>query len=108
MDDQRALSDATFDLIETEARDRGHPEFRHLSRGVHLGQLVRGQSTQHSSLQLADLISGAGFSVAQRHNGLANRAGEDLYSVVVTLIDAAGMLPHDEPARVARPASPAA
>ncbi|MEU5796204.1 hypothetical protein ABZ800_22190 [Streptomyces sp. NPDC047813] len=108
VDDQRALSDANLDDIETEARDRGHPEFRYLSRGVHLGQLLRGQSTQHPSLQLADLISGAGFSVAQRHHGLANPAGEDLYSVVVPLIDVAGMLPHDEPARVAHPAPPAA
>lgn len=101
VDDQRALSDANFDDIETEAHGRGHPEFRHLSRGVHLGHLRRGQSTHHPSLQLADLISGAGFSVAQRHSGLVNPAGEDLYRVVVPLIDEAGMLPHDEPARVA-------
>ncbi|MGY5060006.1 hypothetical protein ACWDFR_39080 [Streptomyces sp. 900105755] len=108
VDDQRVLSDAKLDDIETEARDRGHPEFRHLSRGVHLGHLLRGQSTQHPSLQLADLISGAGFSVAQRHNGLVNPAGEDLYAVVVPLIDVAGMLPHDEPARVAAPSPPGA
>jgi hypothetical protein len=108
VDDQRALSDANLDDIETEARDRGHPEFRYLSRGVHLGHLLRGQSTQHPSLQLADLISGAGYAVAQRHNGLANPAGEDLHTVVVPLIDVAGMLPHDEPTRVTRPVHPAA
>lgn len=108
VDDQRVLSDANLDDIEAEAHGRGHPELRYLSRGVHLGQLLRGQSTQHPSLQLADLISGAGFSVAQCHNGLANSAGEDLYPVVVPLIDAAGMLPHDEPARVADPSPPAA
>ncbi|MFD7854508.1 hypothetical protein ACFV6B_09520 [Streptomyces microflavus] len=108
VDDQRTLSDANLDNIEAEARDRGYPEFRHLSRGVHLGHLLRGQSTQHPSLQLADLIAGAGFAVAQRHHGLANPAGEDLYPVVVPLIDVAGMLPHDEPGRVAHPAPPAA
>ncbi|MET8631762.1 hypothetical protein [Streptomyces sp. NPDC004680] len=103
VDDQRALSDAIFDDIETEARDRGHPEFRHLSRGVNLGHLVRGQSAEHPSLQLADLISGAGFAVAQRHDGLVNPAGEDLYAVVVPLIDPAGMLSHGEPDKVAHP-----
>ena len=39
--------------------------------------------------------------MAQRHYGLANPSGEDLYSVVVPLIDVAGMLPHDETDRVA-------
>ncbi|MFC6067039.1 hypothetical protein [Streptomyces ochraceiscleroticus] len=103
IDDQRALTDANFDLIEQDARDRGPLEFRYLSRGVHLGNLLRGQSKDHPSLQLADLLSGAGFAVAMRHDGVANPAGDDLWPVVVPLIDPQGMLPHDEPEKVAQP-----
>ncbi|MHC3475307.1 hypothetical protein ACYF6T_42505 [Streptomyces sp. 7R007] len=105
VDEQPALTDANFDEIEADARGRGHPEFRSLTHGVHLGHLLRGQSIHHPSLQLADLISGAGYAVAQRHSGCANPAGEDLYTVVVPLIDPKGMLPHDEPGRVARPSA---
>ncbi|MFJ9085430.1 hypothetical protein ACIRL3_23715 [Streptomyces sp. NPDC102384] len=108
VDDQKALTDANFDEIEADLRDRGHPEFRYLSRGVHLGHLRRGKSVEHPSLQLADLLSGAGYAVGERHAGVANPAGEDLYSAVVPLIDQMSMLPHDEPTRVAHPEAPAA
>ncbi|MFF8441160.1 hypothetical protein ACF07U_09805 [Streptomyces californicus] len=106
VDDQRALTDVNLDDIETDIRDRGHPEFRYLSRGLHLGHLRRGKSEEHPSLQLADLLSGAGYAVAERHAGVPNPAGDDLHSAVVPLIDQMSMLPHDEPARVARPGAP--
>ncbi|QSS94829.1 hypothetical protein [Streptomyces sp. M54] len=54
------------------------------------------------------VAAAAGFAVAQRHHGLADPAGEDLYPVVVPLVDVAGMLPHDESERVAHAAPPAA
>jgi hypothetical protein len=107
VDDQRALTDANFDDIEADVRERGHPEFRYLSRGVHIGHLRRGKSVEHPSLQLADLLSGAGYAVGERHAGIPNPAGEDLYSAVVPLIDPMSMLSHDEPARVAQPGAPA-
>ncbi|MFD8916107.1 hypothetical protein [Streptomyces sp. NPDC059575] len=108
VDDQKALTDARFDEIETDIRDRGHPEFRYLSHGVHLGHLRRGRSVEHPSLQLADLLSGAGYAVAECYAGVPNPAGEDLYSAVVPLIDQMSLLPHDEPATVARPTEPPA
>jgi hypothetical protein len=101
LDDQRAMTDTNLDLIEDEARGRTHPEFRYLSHGVHLGELLRGSSKEHPSLQLADLVSGAGFAVAERHAGQTNPAGDDLYKAVVPLIDPAGLLSHDDPGRVA-------
>ncbi|WP_328753675.1 hypothetical protein OHA28_50335 [Streptomyces sp. NBC_00269] len=96
VDDQKALTDANFDDIEADIRDRGHPEFRYLSRGVHLGYLRRGRSVEHPSLQLADLLSGVGYAVGERPAGVPNPAGEDLHSVVVPLIDQMSMLPHDD------------
>ncbi|MFG3496819.1 hypothetical protein [Streptomyces sp. NPDC047886] len=101
LDDQRAMTDTNLDLIEDDARGRTHPEFRYLSHGVHLGELVRGSSKEHPSLQLADLVAGAGFAVAERHDGQVNPAGEDLYEAIVPLIDPAGLISHDDPGRFA-------
>lgn len=101
LDDQRAMTDANLDLIEDDARGRTHPDFRYLSHGVHLGELVRGSSKEHPSLQLADLVAGAGFAVAERHDGQVNPAGDDLYEAIVPLIDPAGLLSHDDPGRFA-------
>ncbi len=103
LDDQRSMTDTNLDLIEDEARGRSHPEFRYLSHGIHLGELLRGSSKEHPSLQLADLVSGAGYAVAERHDGQANPAGDDLFEAVVPLIDPAGLLSHDDPGRVAYP-----
>ncbi|MFJ1958151.1 hypothetical protein ACIOGT_17485 [Streptomyces microflavus] len=105
-DDQRALTDYHLDNIRDEARGLGHPEFRYISQDVRLGELLRGKSSDHPSLQLADLVAGAGFAVAKRHDGYITPAGEELYSVIVPLIDPAGMLSHDEPGRVAQAGIP--
>lgn len=98
-DDQKLFTDAKLDLVE-----RGIPAVTWL-QGVDaddlLGGLVRGNSREHPSLQLADLVSGAGLAVARRHDGELSPAGEDLYAVIVPLIDPASMLPHDEPERFA-------
>lgn len=101
-DDQRTLTDQHLDDIADDARGLGHPEFRYISRDVSLGELLRGKSSHHPSLQLADLVAGAGFAVAKRHAGHLTPAGEDLYPVIVPLIDPAGMLSHDDPSRVAQ------
>ncbi|MEV0495674.1 hypothetical protein [Streptomyces atratus] len=105
-DDQRTLTDQQLDNIDQEARGLGHPEFRYVSRDVRLGELLRGKSSDHPSLQLADLVAGAGFAVAKRHDGHSTPAGEDLYPVIVPLIDPAGMLSHDEPNKVAQAGVP--
>ncbi|WP_328855393.1 DUF3800 domain-containing protein [Microbispora hainanensis] len=107
-DDQRALTDDQLDLMSAELRGLGHPDFRYLMTGVQLGELVRGQSKSHPSLQLADLISGAGFAVAKRHEGEPTLAGDDLYLAIIPLIDPASMLPHDAPERLAQPGQPPA
>lgn len=95
------MTDTNLAFIEDDARGRTHPEFRYLAHGVHLGALVRGSSKEHPSLQLADLVAGAGFAVAERHDGQVNPAGDDLCEAVVPLTDPAGLLSHDDPCRFA-------
>ena len=63
--------------------------------------VVRGVSRDHPSIQLADLVAGAGQAVARRHAGVPSPAGERLYPLVVPLISPESLVPHDEPARFA-------
>jgi len=63
---------------------------------------VRGTSADHASIQLADLVAGAGRAVAHFHHrqaGSAAKVGEFLAPVVVPLITANGLFAHDEPIR---------
>lgn len=101
-DDQKVLTDKHLDQIHADLSGRGVQEFRRMVSQVRMGELVRGQSSQHPSLQLADLVAGAGFQVAQRHVGQPSPAGEELYEVVVPLIEENSLVPYDEPALMAR------
>jgi hypothetical protein len=98
-DDQRLLTDDKLDVLERGASAMG--VIRGLIREDHLGELVRGRSKDHPSLQLADLVAGAGLAVAKRHDGQDDPAGNDLYPVIVPLIDPNGLLSHEEPERLA-------
>jgi hypothetical protein len=62
---------------------------------------VRGVSRDHPSIQLADLMAGAGQAVARRHAGVPSPAGERLYPLVVPMISPESLVPHDDPERFA-------
>ena len=105
-DEHNVLTDDMLDVIAREAavdleisgsrvRSRPRPPDRAV-RGV-----VRGISRDHPSIQLADLVAGAGQAVARRHSGVPSPAGEHLYPLVVPLISRQSLVPHDEPARFA-------
>ncbi|MFF4105436.1 DUF3800 domain-containing protein [Streptomyces sp. NPDC001903] len=98
-DDHKLLTDAKLDVLSRSVESIAM--LQGLRAGNRLDELVRGDSKEHPSLQLADLIAGAGFAVAQRHDGENHPAGEDLYPVIVPLIDPLGLLSHDEPERFA-------
>jgi hypothetical protein len=103
MDEHKVLTDDRLDTTRWVVTD-GLREFRHLFRGVQLRELVRGRSVEHPSIQLADLVAGAGRSVAHWHEGLsssASAAGERLRQAVVPLIWLESMVPHDDPGRYA-------
>jgi hypothetical protein len=110
VDEHRVLTDDTLDIITHNAapdielagpamgvRRRPH------SRAVRA--VMRGISRAHPSIQLADLIAGAGQAVARRHAGAPSPAGERLYAAVIPLISAESLVPHDSPARLAASAN---
>lgn len=64
--------------------------------------LFWGNSADHPSIQLADLVAGAGRAVAHFHHGKAGgtaEVGEFLAPAVVPLIAAEGLFAHDDPGR---------
>jgi hypothetical protein len=104
VDEHRVLTDDMLDIIgraaaldiqpagpATGVRRRPH------SRAVRT--VTRGISRAHPSIQLADLIAGAGQAVARRHAGVPSLVGERLYPAVIPLISAESLVPHDSPGR---------
>ncbi|MCX4539051.1 DUF3800 domain-containing protein [Streptomyces sp. NBC_01669] len=89
-DEQRLLTDDKLDVLERAAAAMGL--IYSIIEANHLGDLVRGRSIEHPSLQLADLVAGAGRAVARRHDGEEDPAGEDLHAAVVQLIDPNALL----------------
>jgi hypothetical protein len=106
VDEHRVLTDTALDVMREIAawdmfqvgRSMGVRK-RPPSQAVQA--IVRGASQRHPSIQLADLIAGAGQAIARRHAGMPSLAGERLWPLVVPLIAAESMVPHDEPERFA-------
>ena len=99
-DDQRLLTDDKLDVLERGATAVGL--VRGLIKQSHLQNLVRGRSVDHPSLQLADLVAGAGRAVARWHDGQDDPAGEDLHPAVAPLVDPDGLLMDESPQDFAR------
>lgn len=102
VDEQRVFTDTALDQIRLVAPwDLGpYGRFIRVS-GAQVREVVRGVSKNHPSIQLADLVAGAGQTVVRRHAGKPSSAGELLWPVIVPLISARSMVPHDEPGRFA-------
>jgi len=85
LDEQKVLTDETLDEIATfAALDvqlsglRMGARRRSPDRAVR--SVVRGVSRDHPSIQLADLVAGAGQATARRHSGLHSPAGDRKHS----------------------------
>ncbi|MGW2183771.1 hypothetical protein ACWCXX_38390, partial [Streptomyces sp. NPDC001732] len=63
----------------------------------------RRASTDHPSVQLADLVAGATAAVAARHAGVDSSAADDLCSSVIPLINDESLLPYDSASALAAP-----
>lgn len=106
LDEHKVLTDDRLDIIaKAAALDI---QFAGPGRGVRerpparaVRAVVRGVSRDHPSIQLADLVAGAGQAVARRHAGVPSPAGERLYPLVIPMISPASLVPHDDPARFA-------
>jgi hypothetical protein len=101
VDEQKILTDTRLDQIRAAASWRPGPfgRFARVPDEQAVRAMVRGVSSHHPSIQLADLVAGAGQAVARRHMGAQSPAGEDLWPVIVPLISDRSMVPHDEPRR---------
>ncbi|MGW2941758.1 hypothetical protein [Streptomyces sp. NPDC001226] len=99
-DDQRLLTDDKLAVLERGATAVG--VVHGLIEEHHLQHLVRGRSVDHPSLQLADLVAGAGRAVARWHDGEDDPAGNDLHLVVAPLVDRGGLLMNERPEDFAR------
>ncbi|MGW4660269.1 DUF3800 domain-containing protein [Streptomyces sp. NPDC004279] len=99
-DDQRLLTDDKLAVLERGATAVG--VVHGLIEEQHLQHLVRGRSVDHPSLQLADLVAGAGRAVARWHDGEDDPAGNDLHLVVAPLVDRGGLLMNERPEDFAR------
>ena len=105
MDAHKVLTDDRIDIL-WKAMTAGHPDFRFLWTGLRPRGLARGDSWNHPSIQLADLVAGAGRAVAHFHEGLTTstaEVGAALAASVAPLITPHSLIAHDEPIRFSRP-----
>jgi hypothetical protein len=104
VDEQRVYTDSVLDDVLKIATFELGPRGRFVQVPGHrtTRTIVRGTSTAHTSIQLADLVAGAGQAIALRHIGQPSPAGEQLWRTVVPLITVRSMVAHDEPDRFAR------
>ncbi|WP_407989081.1 DUF3800 domain-containing protein [Kitasatospora sp. CMC57] len=94
-DDQKLFTDSNLDYVD--AGIKAMTTLQGLNADTLRGELRRGRSIDHPSLQLADLVSGAGLAVARRYAGESSPAGDDLVSEVSPLILKTSLVPYDEP-----------
>jgi hypothetical protein len=99
VDEHKVLTDYVLGIIASRAAldvKLSRPEMgarrRPQSRAVRA--VRRGVSRHHPSIQLADLVAGAGQAIARRHAGIGSPAGDLLYTTVVPLINAESMVPY--------------
>ena len=100
VDEHRVLTDYALGIVASRAAldvklwgpDMG--AFRRLQSQA-VRAVRRGVSREHPSIQLADLIAGAGQAVARRHAGAPSPAGDLLVASVVPLINEESMVPYD-------------
>jgi hypothetical protein len=103
LDAHKVWTDEHLDLVWQGMRlGRGLPNPIFGWGSGRLRGLVRGTSADHPSIQLADLVAGAGRAIAHFHHGNTGgtaAVGEFLAPVVVPLITTEGLFAHDDPAR---------
>ena len=100
-DEQKTLTDERLGLL---TQVLGHTSGATPSSrvgGIPLQLLLRGTSTDHPSVQLADLLAGATAAVAARHAGVDTPVADDLCSSVIPLVNDESLLPYDSASALA-------
>jgi hypothetical protein len=97
-DEQRMLTDAALRTVRLYARSPVGMTLLTRERGVDAAAVVRGSSTGHPSVQLADLLAGAAAAVTERHAGRLSPVAESLWPVIVPFVDKYSLMPYTDPA----------
>ncbi|MEU3411301.1 DUF3800 domain-containing protein [Streptomyces sp. NPDC006658] len=102
-DEQKTLTDERLGLLaQILGRTSGATPSSRIG-GIPLQHLLRGTSTDHPSVQLADLLAGATAAVAACHAGVDSSVADDLCSSVIPLINDESLLPYDSASALAAP-----
>lgn len=97
-DEQRMLTDNALSTVKLYARSPVGMTLFTRERGADIAAVVRGSSSDHPSVQLADLLAGAAAAVTERHAGNDSPAASALWPAVVSFVDTSSLLPYDDPA----------
>jgi len=108
--------DTEVRLLADEHRELDDQAIRHMAEAVSLAsyrafalgvpepkwsvRVFRGTSHRHPSIQLADLVAGAGLEVGRQHLGVQSVVGERVRPLVMEAVDPFSLVPHDDPERL--------
>ncbi|MEU1352126.1 hypothetical protein [Streptomyces sp. NPDC005795] len=92
------LTDNALSTVKLYARSPVGMTLFTRERGADVAGVVRGSSSDHPSVQLADLLAGAAAAVTERHAGNDSPAASALWPAVVSFVDTSSLLPYDDPA----------
>ncbi|MFE4600601.1 hypothetical protein ACFRKE_07060 [Kitasatospora indigofera] len=100
-DDHGLFDDSTLDYVRVSVHAMAQSWMGRSDGADFCRTLVRGDSVEHPSLQLADVVAGAGLAVVRRHLADPSPIGEDLYTSVIPLITKGSILACDDPSDLA-------
>lgn len=96
-DEQQMLTDDALRTVREYACAPVGMTLLTRERGADVAAVVRGDSVDHPSIQLADLLAGAAAAVTERHEGNPSDVGEGLWPVITSLVEQSSLLPYDDP-----------
>lgn len=97
-DEQQMLTDDALRTVREYACAPVGMTLLTRERGADVAAVVRGDSVDHPSIQLADLLAGAAAAVTERHEGNPSDVGEGLWPVITSFVEQSSLLPYDDPA----------
>ncbi|KQP63738.1 DUF3800 domain-containing protein [Nocardioides sp. Leaf285] len=102
-DEQLTLTDEVLDTVSRISPMTLNEHRTGWQRRGPRATVHRGRSVDHPSIQVADLIAGAGLAVARSELDDTRRVPGVLRRAVLSSVDVNSLLPHDERDRIAHP-----
>ncbi|PKH40720.1 hypothetical protein SAMN05192575_105185 [Nocardioides alpinus] len=99
-DEQLTLTDEILDVFARLSAMSLNDGRNGWTRGPHSASVHRGSSDDHPSIQLADLVAGAGLAVARGEVDPTRGVPPTLRAAVLGALAPISLLPHDEPGQI--------